>query len=340
MTDYGVQFDEKSVLEKFKGIRTLGRKSKIDTLFVIEHELRGDINAATLGVWYFNGEERGDFGELPTIHQRAYVQNLGSTGRLVLATLEDLVALCVKKDKPEEIEKGMKKSSRDLVHRLRTLSLYLPATENVLQLGNVSEERQRFLEEIDILYGLAFYTHNLKFARNFQRDVYNLKEDVEAFWSSQFSQRRTKTSLHFHKPQLETIETRVDYFGNVVLPLIKNIQQHTLNPDNDVYGRLRDPNFNRYFTITSKVDKENTEMIITVRDNGFGIIPDVQSRLFESGVTTKTDSEMKHGIGLWAVKEFVEINGGRIWSETELGKGTSFHFTIPYRSKDHIIYRA
>ena len=61
--------------------------------------------------------------------------------------------------------------------------------------------------------------------------------------------------------------------------------------------------------------------------------------IFTRGVTTKTDSEAEHGVGLWAAKRVVEANGGKIWFKTELGKGTSFIFTIPYREKTHFMYR-
>ena len=53
----------------------------------------------------FTGEEREYYGEQPNIHQRGYVDNLHSSGRLVLATLDDVLKYCTKKGKPEDIEK-------------------------------------------------------------------------------------------------------------------------------------------------------------------------------------------------------------------------------------------
>ncbi|MBA4145960.1 MAG: histidine kinase, partial [Cytophaga sp.] len=68
-----------------------------------------------------------------------------------------------------------------------------------------------------------------------------------------------------------------------------------------------------------------------VTDNGVGISPEVQSILFEktSGYSTRgTANEKGTGLGLILCKEFVEKNGGTIWLESTIGKGSTFYFTI------------
>ncbi len=67
----------------------------------------------------------------------------------------------------------------------------------------------------------------------------------------------------------------------------------------------------------------------SVVDEGVGIAPDVLPHIFEEGYTTKTDRSTPHGIGLAAVKRFVEERGGEISVHSEPGKGTMFEFTIP-----------
>jgi signal transduction histidine kinase len=71
---------------------------------------------------------------------------------------------------------------------------------------------------------------------------------------------------------------------------------------------------------------------ISVNDNGVGISEENKKRLFkiEENFTTKgTSNEKGTGLGLILCQEFVEKNGGRIWVESELGKGTSFIFILP-----------
>ena len=78
--------------------------------------------------------------------------------------------------------------------------------------------------------------------------------------------------------------------------------------------------------------KENgKELIISVADNGVGIAPEIQTIIFEktSGYSTRgTANEKGTGLGLILCKEFVERNGGKIWLESELGKGSTFFFTL------------
>lgn len=70
---------------------------------------------------------------------------------------------------------------------------------------------------------------------------------------------------------------------------------------------------------------------VAVSDNGVGITPDVQKILFEktTGYSTRgTANEKGTGLGLILCKEFVERNGGKIWLESEVGKGSTFYFTL------------
>jgi two-component system sensor kinase FixL len=70
---------------------------------------------------------------------------------------------------------------------------------------------------------------------------------------------------------------------------------------------------------------------ITVSDNGKGIDPAHHERIFEifESLGSRRDGRRGTGIGLAIVKKIVETHGGRVWVESELGKGASFHLTLP-----------
>ena len=69
------------------------------------------------------------------------------------------------------------------------------------------------------------------------------------------------------------------------------------------------------------------ESIFFVRDNGIGIEPQFQDKVF--GLFDKLDPNSSGtGIGLALVKRIVDVHGGRIWVESEVGKETTFYFTI------------
>ncbi|MBL8089198.1 MAG: PAS domain S-box protein [Anaerolineales bacterium] len=64
-----------------------------------------------------------------------------------------------------------------------------------------------------------------------------------------------------------------------------------------------------------------------VQDNGIGIDPKFIDRIF--GLFNKLDTETSgSGIGLTLVKRIIEVHGGKIWVESELGKGSTFYFTL------------
>jgi len=87
--------------------------------------------------------------------------------------------------------------------------------------------------------------------------------------------------------------------------------------------------------ITISASSFNGEVVVEVRDTGVGIAPDDLGKIFGDQIFTTrgTSNEMGTGLGLVLSKEFIELNGGKIWVESSLNKGTSFFFTLKSNSE-------
>jgi len=85
--------------------------------------------------------------------------------------------------------------------------------------------------------------------------------------------------------------------------------------------------------LSAKINQTGVE--ISVSDTGVGMDEKTKNSLFKIGTTkstTGTEGEHGTGFGLLLCKEFVEKHGGKIWVESEVGKGSDFKFTMPLRN--------
>lgn len=137
------------------------------------------------------------------------------------------------------------------------------------------------------------------------------------------------TSLTFLKPMAEKKKIKLFsgiHFGtiafcdeNMITTVIRNLISNAIKFTNPL-GDIR---------IWATEKEKVIEVVIA--DNGVGIPPENQAKLFrldESVKTRGTSGEVGTGLGLILCREFIELNGGRIWVESVPDKGSQFKFTL------------
>ena len=87
--------------------------------------------------------------------------------------------------------------------------------------------------------------------------------------------------------------------------------------------------------ISAGKDPQKNQYVFSIQDNGIGMDPKYVERIFTLFQRLHTRDEYQGtGIGLSVAKRIIERHGGRIWVDSELGKGSTFYFTIPVNPKD------
>ncbi len=113
-------------------------------------------------------------------------------------------------------------------------------------------------------------------------------------------------------PDIKGVKVRI---GQVFQNLISNAIKHNDKPAVE---------------IEISFSKTARSTIFRLTDNGPGIDKKFHEKIFEVFRTLKSRDDMEStGIGLSLVKKIIELHGGRIWVESEVGKGTSFVFSLP-----------
>ncbi len=321
-----VQFEAGDVTRAMNAYMRQQGANLEDFLKAIEHDLGGPLfKLLHVGNDFAHGTPN-KHGQFPNLHARAYVDNIGTKAALLYVSLKPFLGVLRRRQAGQHPDSSFVEGVGDLVSTLLQMCVYVPITPQVEALGEISPERASLLRQAELWTSLVVYTANSFFSRRSEQDRYFLSGDVMTFAGS----FPNTANMYFDSPYVQPIVSQADYFTHAVLPLIQNVLQHALNPENNIYGRPE----SCFFAVGTKDDPAKKELTFSIADKGYGIRPEILPHIFDRGVTTKPDRETEHGIGLWSVKRFVEEHGGSIQATTELGKGTFIQFTIPYSRKE------
>ncbi|BAX78861.1 sensor histidine kinase [Labilibaculum antarcticum] len=210
---------------------------------------------------------------------------------------------------------------------------------SLYSLSQVVDEGYANLEEEDKILALKRIHHSAEL-------IYNLLENLLLWSKSQqghieYTPTKFDLSLQIHEninlhrihAEKKGIHLRTDVGGNCTAyadpQMINTVLRNLINNAVKFTDSGKE--------IEVKVKKEEKFLEVEVRDEGMGISSDNLEKLFRIDMkykTTGTSGEKGTGLGLILCHEFVLKNSGAIWCESELGKGTSFYFTIPCQKRN------
>jgi PAS domain S-box-containing protein len=300
-------------------------KEYIDTLYKIEGSKdEGEYSIickdSTERIWSFSSAFLGDFDNV---------------GRVVISMAKDITVLKKAEDALKEGEKVLLQLNTD---KDRFISILGHDLKNPF--NSVLGFSEILIDEIDSLNKdkIKDYAKNINKSANI---INSLLEDI-LMWA-----RTQQGSLPFKPKNLNL----TDVCNDVLITLnpiadeksiaidCSGADHQNVFADSDMLKTILRNLVSNAIKFTNQggtinISAEQTSEVVTilVSDNGIGIAHDDLAKLFdisEVHTTEGTANEKGTGFGLLLCKEFVEKHGGKIWVESELGKGTAFKFTMP-----------
>ncbi len=226
-----------------------------------------------------------------------------------------------------ELDKARSQFIRLVTHELRAPVAAIQSYLRLILDGYVPPERQMEIiqkSERRALEQLALISDLLDLARLQEKrdetepeliDVADILHGVTDLMQARAEDKDLLFSVEV-EPDLPPVRARPEHVKRLWTNLISNAIKYTEPGGIVVVSLLQNPNY----------------VVGVVRDTGIGMMPEQMPRLFEEFYRTEEAKAMERqgtGLGLSIVKRIVESYGGRIWVESEKGKGSKFSFALP-----------
>ncbi len=243
-------------------------------------------------------------------------------------TLEDLV---IAKEKAEESDRLKSAFLSNMSHEIRTpMNGILGFTGLLLELDLSSEEKedyinvihqsgQRMMNTVNDIIEISKIETDLVNVVEKDTDLNEKLEELTRFFQRKAEKKGLKLILEMLLPtEKKNVLTDQNKLESILTNLIKNAIKYTESG-----------------TINLGCRQKGTEIEFYVKDTGIGI--PAHRRLavfnrFEQADISDTRVFEGSGLGLAISKSYVEMLGGKIWLESEVGKGSTFYFTMPAKS--------
>jgi signal transduction histidine kinase len=148
--------------------------------------------------------------------------------------------------------------------------------------------------------------------------LFDMVERITSTLQASAAQKNITLTINLPEGRAPLVEADPTLLQQVMYNLVENAIKYT-PADGHVTVRLKVP---------------GDTMQFEVQDNGIGIAPMDQARLFEKfyrGSQREARQEKGTGLGLAIVKSIVEKHGGKVWLDSEVGRGSTFFVLMPLR---------
>jgi len=228
----------------------------------------------------------------------------------------------------KQLERTREDFVANVSHELRTpLSLIKGYTETLLEgARNDPEVAERFLqiiernaERLDLLIQDLLAISALESGRmKLELQPVNLHSLVEKIFADLDSRAQNKNVRLVN----EVPELAANADAHRLEQVLANLVDNAIK-----YGRAQGT-----VIVGGGLDDQTNQLEIFVQDDGPGIPPDSIDRIFERFYRVdkaRSRDQGGTGLGLSIVKHIIQNHGGKVWAKSELGKGTTFFFTLP-----------
>ncbi|WP_167880968.1 ATP-binding protein [Methanococcoides sp. AM1] len=228
----------------------------------------------------------------------------------------------------EDLNRSKTEFIMNMSHEIRTpLNSVIGFSQVLLEHANNIDEKQ------------AHYIENIHINGKHLLELFNEIIDISKIENGEMEFHPTNFFIPEVIGEIETLmkplafEKKVIFtqeidFGNIILKADRAKIKHILY--NLVHNAIKFTPKAGHVAIETK--KCGESMCFFVKDTGVGISPTDHNKLFEQFSQVDSSTTRQYGgigMGLNIVKRFVEIHGGEVWVESELGKGSTFGFSIP-----------
>ena len=244
--------------------------------------------------------------------------------------------LIIEKELAEKTSRAKSEFLSRMSHEIRTPLNAIIGMTNLARSSDDSEKRNNYLEKSSVAAGellrLIEDVLNISDLRDGEFNINNnefqfknMLQNVLQKTSKMIKRKNQTFSANIDPSIPEIIISDDSRLAQVIDKLLSNARKFT--PNN---GEIR---LNAF---VANAENDQLTIQIDVTDNGIGIPKDKQDIIFmafeqaDGGIDRKYDGA---GVGLHISKTIIEKMGGKIWVESELGKGSKFSFTFPARMK-------
>lgn len=250
----------------------------------------------------------------------------------IILNIIDVTELVVARQEAQAASRTKSEFLANMSHEIRTpLSGIFGMTDLMLD-TNLSKEQQEYLEAIhmsakslmDIIGDILDFSKIE--AKKIELDAikFDLRDSISNTVSSlrlQAHKKGLELVLHIPSDIVSKVIGDPGRLRQILINLINNSIKFTEKGD----------------VVVSVKQKEKTEdrvcLQFTIKDTGIGIPKEKQKTIFDSFAQVDGSTSRKYGgtgLGLAISSQLVELMGGRIWVESKVGKGSSFHFTANF----------